>query len=82
MFHIKVEPAYKDTEFIRVTLANCSDEDQTISVIFTDEKYKAWAQDHGDVFKLKGRITLHQKMNTAEDGWIRFVVILFVRLVS
>ena len=38
------------------------------------EEYKAWAKDHGDVFKLKARVTLHQEINTAEGGWIRYVV--------
>ena len=98
-FCIKVTPRNKDTEFIRVALANCSGEDKTTSVIFNEEsgverswqmvtigvnyeyafpkflsheKYKTWAKDHGDVFKLRAKVTLHQKMNTAEDGWIRY----------
>ena len=41
------------------------------------EKYKAWAKDHGDVFKLMVTVTLHQKEESAEDGWIRYVGILY-----
>lgn len=39
------------------------------------EKYKVWAKDHGDVFRLKAKVTLHQKRKTTEDedGWIRYV---------
>ena len=37
------------------------------------EKYKVWAKDHGDVFRLKAKVTLHQKRNEDEDGWIRYV---------
>ena len=91
-----------ETEFIGISLANTSDEDQTTSVTFTEEsgvkrswqmeitkanmgngfakflsheKYKVWAKDHGDVFRLKAKVTLHQKRKTTEDedGWIRYV---------
>ena len=42
------------------------------------EDYEAWAKDHGDVFKLKAKVTLHQKvMDEDEDGWIRYVMILY-----
>ena len=37
------------------------------------EDYKAC---YGDMFKLRAKVTLHQKLNTAEDSWIRSVVIL------
>ena len=39
------------------------------------EDYKTWAKDHGDVFKVKAKVTLHQKRKTTEDedGWIRYV---------
>ena len=36
------------------------------------EDFKAWAKNHGDVFKLKATITLHQKGNTTGDDWIRY----------
>ena len=45
-----------------------------LSDFLSHEHYKTWAKDHGDVFKLKARVTLHQKGKTAEDGWIRYVV--------
>ena len=98
-FYIRVKTGdycYNGTEYIGVGLINCSKEDQTTSVTFTEESgaqeswqrktikawwgsvkflshenYEAWARDHGDVFKLKVKITLHKKVNTAEDGWIR-----------
>ena len=99
-FYILVIPGFSETKFIYVGLFNCSDEDQTTSVTFTDEsgvdkslkmypfgandhdgfveflsheEYKAWAKDHEDVFKVKVRVTLHQKEESAEDGWIRYV---------
>ena len=99
-FYILVIPGFSETKFIYVGLFNCSDEDQTTSVTFTDEsgvdkslkmypfgandhdgfveflsheEYKAWAKDHDDVFKVKVRVTLHQKEESAEDGWIRYV---------
>ena len=105
-FYILVIPGFSETKFIYVGLFNCSDEDQTTSVTFTDESgverswqmeplgakdydgfpnflsyedYKTWAKDHGDVFKLKAKVTLHQKVMD-EDGWIRYLVIFFVRL--
>ena len=38
----------------------------------THEKYRAWAKDNGDVFKLRAEVTLHTKVDTAEDGWTRY----------
>ena len=97
-FYIDID--CEETEFIGISLANTSDEDQTTSVTFTEEsgvkrswqmkiaeanrgygfvkflsyeKYKVWAKDHGDVFRLKAKVTLHQKRNEDEDGWIRYV---------
>ena len=37
----------------------------------THEKYRAWAKDNGDVFKLRAEVTVHTKVDTAEDGWTR-----------
>ena len=37
------------------------------------EKFKTWAEKHGDVFKLKATVTLHQKK---QDDWIRYCVFL------
>ena len=34
------------------------------------EKFKTWAKNHGDVFKLKATLTLHKKR--AGDDWIRY----------
>ena len=36
------------------------------------QRFKAWAKNHGDVFKLKATITLHQKGNTTVVDWIRY----------
>ena len=103
-FYIKVEPGNNETEFVCVSLVNCSDKNQTTSVNFTEESgvksswqmvtvgvntgkgftmflshgnYKTWAKKHGDVFKLKTKVTLHQQLYTAEDDWISYVVILY-----
>ena len=47
------------------------------SKFLSHEEYKAWAKNHGDVFKLKVTVTLHQKKESAEDGWIRYAVVLY-----
>ena len=38
------------------------------------EKFKAWANIHGDVFQLKAKVTLHQKKQETGDDWIRYRV--------
>ena len=42
-----------------------------LSKFLSHEKFKAWAKNHGDVFKLKVTVTLHQKGNTTGVDWIR-----------
>lgn len=97
-FCIRVVPGYDGSEFIRVSVVNCSKENQTTSVTFLEgsgaqsgwemmeiranrnrgfpeflshQKLKTWAKKHGDVFKLKVTVTLHKKVNTTGDSWIR-----------
>ena len=44
------------------------------------EQFKGWAKDHGDVFKLKATVTLHQKKQETGDDWIRYCVFLLLCL--
>ena len=64
--------------FLEGSGAQCSLKMQEIKVnhclgfsqFLSHEKFKTWAKKHGDVFKLKAVVTLHQK--ATGEGWIRY----------
>ena len=49
-----------------------SNSGRAFTEFLSHEKFKTWAKKHGDVFKLKATVTLHQKKEETGDDWIRY----------
>ena len=49
-----------------------------ISQFLSHENYKAFGKDHGEVSKLRARVTLHQERKSAEDGLIKYCLACLV----